>query len=339
MVAMHLLPNRFANSRLSALALAILFVGLNGCAALRSMAPFSRESRPEKITTLRAEIPKKGELPSPLGRMQSHEIQPEETLLDVAREAGLGFNELQDANREVDEWVPPVGLEVAVPTAWIPPRSGNRGVVINIPEMRLYLFPEKTNPGEEVVVHTWPIGIGTEETPSPVGPFRITSKDENPTWNVPDSIYRTMDPPKRRVVGPGPDNPLGAYRMRLSKGLYAIHGTDSPWSIGRLTTHGCIRLYPEDIDELFQMVRIGTTGEMVYQPIKLGESGDDIYIEVHDDIYGRVGKLERAAVDLARKAGVLKRVDMELLRSAVKEKRGVPVVITSGAQLRERAGR
>jgi L,D-transpeptidase ErfK/SrfK len=178
-------------------------------------------------------------------------------------------------------------------------------------------------------VHTWAVGIGTEKTPSPVGPFRITAKDEDPTWYVPDSIYRTMDPPKRRVVGPGTDNPLGKYRMRLSKGLYAIHGTNSPWSIGRLTTHGCIRLYPEDIGDLFAMVRVGTVGQLVYQPIKLGESGTDVYVEVHEDIYRRLRDPERTAVELAHKARVLDRIDQELLRRAVREKRGLPVVITN----------
>jgi L,D-transpeptidase ErfK/SrfK len=332
--SMHVSP-RTLQSVATKVTLAAVFAGLSGCGALRSITPFGREA-PVKVTALRMEVPDQGELPAPLGNLQQHEIRPEETLLDVARHAGLGFNELQDANREVDEWVPPVGSEVAVPTQWIPPRSSYRGVVINIPEMRLYLFPEKTNPGEEVIVHTWPIGIGREKTPSPVGPFHITAKDENPTWYVPDSIYRTMDPPKRRVVKPGPDNPLGAYRMRLSKGLYSIHGTDTPWSIGRLTTHGCIRLYPEDIGELFRMVRIGTNGQLLYQPIKFGEAEGEIYIEVHDDIYGRVGKLERAAIDLARKAGVLERVDLDLLRRAVREKRGVPVVVTRDGVVQSR---
>jgi L,D-transpeptidase ErfK/SrfK len=322
---MHVSLRSFSGLR--ALALAAAFAGLDGCGALKSVLPF--ESAPDKITTLKMEIPDPGKLPSPIDRMQQHEIRGEETLLDVAREADLGFNELQDANHDVDEWVPPVGLEVAVPTQWIPPRSSYRGIVINIPEMRLYLFPEKVDPGEEVVVYTWPIGIGTEDTPSPIGPFRITTKDENPTWYVPDSIYRTMDPPKRRVVGPGPDNPLGAYRMRLDKGSYAIHGTDTPWSIGRLTTHGCIRLYPEDIDDLFHRVRIGTTGQLLYQPIKFGEAKGEIYVEVHEDIYGKM-KLERSAVELARQAGVLDRIDRDLLRQAVRDKRGVPVVITRG---------
>ena len=290
-----------------------------------------------KITVVRMRVPKQGQAPQVLGRMQSHTVAPKETLLDVAREAGLGFNEVKDANRDVDEWVPPAGLEVAVPTQWIPPRSSYRGLVINIPEMRLYLFPEKTKAGDDVAVHTWAIGIGTDETPSPVGAFRITAMDKNPTWYVPDSIYRKMDPPKRRVVGPGPDNPLGEYRMRLSKGLYSIHGTNIPWSIGRLTTHGCIRLYPEDISQLFAMVRVGTTGQLLYQPIKLGESGGEIYAEVHEDIYGRVPNLERAALNLARETRLMDRIDTDLLRQAVREKRGVPVVVTRGeAKKRQR---
>ena len=107
---------------------------------------------------------------------------------------------------------------------------------------------------------TWPIGIGAEEVPSPVGPFTVRSKDVNPTWVVPESILRTMTNP-RRVVPPGPDKPLGDYRIRLSIETYAIHGTNDPWTVGRLTTHGCIRLYPEDIADLFQLVAPGTPGE------------------------------------------------------------------------------
>jgi L,D-transpeptidase ErfK/SrfK len=300
------------------------------CAVVRwsTPAPSAAPVPVEKITMVQTHVPRRGQLPGVVGRMQSHRIKTKETLLDVARDAGLGFNEVKDANRSVDEWIPPVGLEVAVPTQWIVPRSGYRGLVVNIPEMRLYLFPSKTKAGEVVTVRTWAIGIGTEETPSPIGAFRVTAKDKNPTWYVPDSIYRTMDPPKRRVVGPGPDNPLGAYRLRLSKGLYSIHGTDIAWSIGRLTTHGCIRLYPEDIGDLFTTVTLGTSGEFIYQPIKLGESGGQIYIEVHDDIYRRIRNLEREALKLAREAGLKDRIDHELLRQAVREKRGIPVRVT-----------
>jgi L,D-transpeptidase ErfK/SrfK len=273
-------------------------------------------------------VPQDGHLPGLVGRMQRHTIQAKETLLDVARDAGLGFNEVHDANHGVDEWIPPPGLEVLVPTQWIVPRSGYRGLVINIPEMRLYLFPPKATPGSVVLLRTWAVGIGTDETPSPVGQFHITAKDKHPTWYVPNSIYQTMDPPKRHVVPPGPDNPLGDYRMRLSKGLYSIHGTDIPWSVGRLTTHGCIRLYPEDISELFLLVHRGTVGELVYQPIKFGESNGEIYVEVHEDLYKRMRNLQGAALAVARKAGLLNRIDLARLRQAVGEKRGIPVAVT-----------
>src|SRR5207244_531986 len=129
--------------------------------------------------------------------VQQYRIKEKESLPDVARDAGLGFNGVREANRDVDEWIPAAGLEVVVPTRWILPRSRYRGLVINLPEMRLYLFPQRTTPGEVVTLRTWAIGIGAEETPSPLGLFHVTAKDKDPTWYVPDSIYRTMDPPKR----------------------------------------------------------------------------------------------------------------------------------------------
>jgi L,D-transpeptidase ErfK/SrfK len=175
---------------------------------------------------------------------------------------------------------------------------------------------------------TWPVGIGVEEAPSPVGAFTVRSKDQNPTWIVPASILHSKDPPPRSVVPPGPENPLGAYRIRLSKGLYSIHGTNDPWSIGRLTTHGCIRLYPEDIEVLFSLVRQGMPGELVYQPVKFGEDGSRVYAEVHDDVYRRIPDLERYAFAEVRKVGLDARIDPELLRAAVRSKNGVPVDVT-----------
>src|SRR5688572_7223156 len=208
--------------------------------------------------------------------MQYHRVKEGETLLDVARYAGLGFHEVRDANPAIDEWIPPPGAEVVVPSRWILPRSRYRGLVVNIPEMRMYVFPTNAKPGELVSLRTWAVGIGTEEAPSPVGPFTIRSKDANPTWIVPESILKTMDHP-RRVVPPGPDNPMGAYRIRLSYGAYAIHGTNDPWSIGRLTTHGCIRLYPEDLEVLYPRVDPGMPGELVYQPLKIGVRDERVF--------------------------------------------------------------
>jgi L,D-transpeptidase ErfK/SrfK len=312
-------------------ALAALVV-VSGCGPIWLGGGLRRGSKqPEKITAALARLPKTDELPGIVGRMQVHRVKEGETLLDVAREAGLGFHEVRDANPSIDEWVPPPGAEVVVPSRWILPRSRYRGLVVNIPEMRMYVFPTNAKPGELVPLRTWAVGIGTEEAPSPIGPFTIRSKDANPTWIVPDSIYKTMDNP-RRVVPPGPDNPMGAYRIRLSHGLYAIHGTNDPWSIGRLTTHGCIRLYPEDLEVLYPTVDAGMPGELVYQPVKIGIRDERVFVEVHADVYGRIKDFDTYARAELKKAGVDRRIDPDRFRAAVKAKRGVPIDITKGPE-------
>ncbi len=319
---------------------ACLFVGLGACVILTlagcrlvrpGPAPVTvqtqRVAPVVPITTAKTAIPRARELPGLIGRLQWHRIEPKETLLDTARTAGLGFQQVQDANPTVDEWIPKPGTQVIIPSRWIIPRSHYRGLVINIPEMRLYLYPTRTRPGRPVRLRTWPIGIGTKDAPSPVAAFVVTAKDKNPVWVVPASIQRTMDEP-RSVVPPGPDNPLGRYRIRLSAGIYEIHGTDVPWSIGRLTTHGCVRLYPEHIPELYRLVRPGMPGELVYQPVKFGQEAGQVYVEVHRDLYKRFRNLEAHAFAEARQAGVASCVDAERLRAAVREQNGLPVNVT-----------
>ena len=304
---------------------------LAGCAA----APPPEPPPPPplvKITAAETRVPKRGELPPLIGRAQTYRVVPKDTLLDVARDAGIGFNEVHDANRGVDEWIPPAGSEVAVPTRWILPAGRQRGIVVNVPEMRLYMYPQRTKPGESVTVRTWAVAIGDRDTPTPRGGFTIRSQDKNPTWYVPDSIPRSERP--KRVVPPGPDNPMGEYRIRLSRGLYSIHGTDTPWAIGRETTHGCIRLYPEDIGELYALVRPGMQGEFVYEPIKLGEHDGRVFVEVHEDRYKRFRSLEREATRLVKAAKLTARVDAELLRAAVQERAGVPVDVTRAVAAR-----
>lgn len=324
------MPHAGRRRRIGSSALLVLVVVVSGCGPIWLGGGLLRKPKqPEKITAALARVPTTDELPGIVGRMQVHRVKEGETLLDVAREAGLGFHEVRDANPSIDEWVPPPGAEVVVPSRWILPRSRYRGVVVNIPEMRMYVFPTNAKPGELVSLRTWAVGIGTEEAPSPIGPFTIRSKDANPTWIVPDSIYKTMDNP-RRVVPPGPDNPMGAYRIRLSHGLYAIHGTNDPWSIGRLTTHGCIRLYPEDLEVLYPNVDPGMPGELVYQPVKIGVRDARVFIEVHADVYGRIKNFDDYARAELKKAGVAPRIDKDRFLAAVKAKRGVPVDITKG---------
>jgi len=304
-------------------------VALAACAPQRPHEPLPPPPL-EKITAAQVQVPRRGELPPLIGQKQSHRIVPKETLLDVARDAGLGFNELQDANRSVDEWIPPPGQDVEVPTRWILPRTRQQGIVINVPEMRLYLYPQRTKPGDEVLLRTWAVAIGDDDSPTPEGVFTIRSKDKNPTWYVPASIPRSERP--QRVVPPGPNNPMGEYRIRLSKGLYSIHGTDVPWAIGRQTTHGCIRLYPEDIGEFYSLVKPSMTGMFVYEPVKLGEHDGRVFVEVHDDVYRRFKSLDREAARLVKASKLTNRVDPERLRTAVAERRGVPVDVSRDVQ-------
>lgn len=313
--------------------LALLLPLLSACTEKRPPAPPPPPLPPlEKITALQVRVPRIGELPPVVGHVQRYRVAPKDTLLDVARNAGLGFQQVKDANRAVDEWIPPPGQEVVVPTRWILPRARPRGIVVNIPEMRLYVFPPRAKPGQELVVRTWAVAIGSDDAPSPVGPFNVTSKDKNPTWYVPDSIYRTMDKPRRRVVPPGSDNPMGEYRIRLSKGLYSIHGTDTPWSIGRETTHGCLRLYPEDIGDLYALVTPSMRVELVYEPVKVGAADGHVYVEVHDDVYRRFRNLEREALRVVHDARADARVDPDRLRQAVRQRTGIPVDVTRGAR-------
>ena len=284
-----------------------------------------------KITAFTAYVPLDKEAPGVIGKLGRYRVSAGQNLLDIARQGGLGFRELRDANPRIDEWEPKAGSVLTIPTRWILP-SPNRyqGLVINIPEFRLYLFPVDTKQGEREPIMTWPVGIGAEYAQSPVGSFNVKSKDENPTWVVPDSIYSKMEKPQH-VVPPGPDNPLGAYRIRLDVDVYAIHGTNDPWTVGRLTTHGCIRLYPEDIEYLYKIVDRGTPGEFVYQPIKVGERKGHIFVEVHQDVYQQIPDMQELARSLVAKVGLTDRIDPGLLQAAVKAQLGYPIDITRDA--------
>jgi L,D-transpeptidase ErfK/SrfK len=317
---------------LARLCAAVAALSLIAACSARAPRPAPPPPPLEKISAVQTRLPPRGGLPPLIGRAQRYRIAPKDTLLDVARNAGIGFNEVKDANRAVDEWIPPPGTEVDVPTRWILPTTRQRGIVVNVPEMRLYLYPQHTRPGEPVLVRTWAVAIGDLDTPTPRGTFSVRSKDKNPTWYVPASIPRSERP--RRVVPPGPDNPMGEYRIRLSRGLYAIHGTDTPWAIGRLTTRGCIRLYPEDIGELYALVEPRMRGEFVYEPIKLGEQDGRIFVEVHEDLYRRFRNLEQEAVRLVRAARLTARVDPDLLRAAVRQRDGIPVDVTRAVAAR-----
>ncbi|MFT7235641.1 MAG: L,D-transpeptidase ErfK/SrfK [Methylophagaceae bacterium] len=208
----------------------------------------------------------------------------QDTLLDIARRFDIGYSEIVSANPDLDVWLPGSGKRVLVPNQYILPDASQKGIVINLAEMRLYYYP-KPEEGKPRRVITHPIGIGREGWQTPLGNTRIIQKRKDPTWTPPASIHAEhleKGDPLPNVVPAGPDNPLGAYAMRLGMPGYLLHGTNKPYGVGLRVSHGCIRLFPEDIEHLFGVVALNTSVEIVYQPYKASMLNGDLYVESHE---------------------------------------------------------
>ncbi len=260
---------------------------------------------------------------SVIGSSKTYKIKGNESLIELARRFGLGYNEIVDANPKLDPFIPGDGKTIHIPTVWIlPDISSYEGIVINLSEMRLYYFNKK-NPN---LVRTFPIGIGSEGTETPEGVFKVVEKIVNPSWNVPESI-RQERPELPKVVPPGPDNPLGSHALRLSSRSILIHGTNRPYAVGRKASHGCIRMYPEDIPELFQAVPNKTKVTIIRQPVKVGLSNNRVYLEVHKDKELKINYFNEA-VRLMKKKNIYENIDKEKMLSTLREKRGMPVDIS-----------
>lgn len=273
-----------------------------------------------------------------IGALGHHRIAEGDTLVDLAVRTGLGYVELVAANPGVDPWVPAPGTTIVLPTAHLLPDAPRRGIVINLPEMRLYFFPPAGG-----AVTTVPLGIGKSGRETPLGHTEVVAKREHPVWVPPPSI-RAERPGLPEAVPPGPDNPLGAFALDLGWPNYVIHGTNKPYGIGRRVSHGCIRLYPGDIAALFDEVAVGTPVTVVDQPVKLGWSGADLYLEVHTT-QAQADRLEaegrflpqpipRLEARVAAAAGSeADRIDWEAVRAAAEARRGVPVRVTRPVSL------
>jgi len=270
---------------------------------------------------------------SVVGELQAYRIRKGDTLFDVARQYSLGYNEIVDRNPGLDVWLPPPGSIVLLPTSWVLPCCARKGLLINIPEMRLYYFrPTPGNPSVTEVI-TYAVGLGRDDWQTPQGKFKVRDKTENPTWVIPESIRKEhieeRDDPRTSIPGGAPDNPLGKHRLSLSMpGSYGIHGTDIPWGVGMQVSHGCIRLYPEDIARLFPEVPVGTPGEFVYQPVKIGIRDGEVYVQVTRDIYGLTPAIWKEASAMLDRLGVADRVDRERLMEALGRPIGIPVKVT-----------
>ena len=216
-----------------------------------------------------------------LGELQVTHSRHEDTLADIARRFDVGYDELHRANPGVDPWLPGDGTTIVLPTLFVIPDGPREGILINVASMRLFYFPKAAKGAPRTVV-TYPIGIGKIGWATPVGTTKVVSKREGPVWTPPASVRKEHaangDPLPARVP-PGPDNPLGAYAMNLGWPSYLIHGTNKPPGVGMRASHGCIRLYPEDIESLFGEVAVGTKVTVVNQPLLAAWQGGNLYVQ------------------------------------------------------------
>jgi len=267
-----------------------------------------------------------------IGQIQTLKVQKSETFFDIARRYDLGFNEITAANPNVDPWLPEAGSRIIIPTLFILPIE-RRGIVVNIAEMRLYYFHDSRH-GK--VVTTFPVGIGQEGFATPLGTFKIKEKIAKPSWTAPESIisaYAAKGITVPKVMPPGPDNPLGDFAILLNKPGYLLHGTNTPYSVGMRVSHGCLRLYPEDIQELVKLAPRGTKISIINQPVKLGRDNNKaLYIEAHQlltEHENRNHNLLSMAADLAQLYQTqLSPKDWDKVKLATSKPLGIPVIIT-----------
>ncbi len=272
-----------------------------------------------------------------IGALQSVTAAHEDTLPEIARAHHLGFDEIAAANPGVDVWLPGAGTEVRLPLEHLLPNAPHSGIVVNLPDGRLYYF--RTDAQGRPVVETHPISVGKMNWKTPLGLTTIVRKEKNPTWYPPESVRYTHLHEDGEVlpgaIPPGPDNPLGAYAMRLGVpgGAYLIHGTNKPVGVGMQVTHGCIRLYPEDIEFMFNEVPVGTPVRIVNERIKTGWADGALYLEVHRPLDGAAADpsqdltpLTRAIVGATAERRVA--IDWRAAEAAYQRADGIPVRIS-----------
>ena len=263
-----------------------------------------------------------------VGRLQTAQVESGDTFATIGRRYDVGYYELVESNPEINPDAPVPGTVLVIPTRHILPKVPYEGIVINLAEMRLYYFSKDSN---EVV--TVPVGIGRRDWDTPLGVLTIVEKRTKPTWYVPDSIREAralegVDLP--HFVAPGPENPLGDYALRLSKRTYLIHGTNDPSGVGQRSSSGCIRLYPEDIEHIFNLVSPGTPVRIINQPYKLGWRKNKLYIEAHQPLPEHASPDDlNIALNAIREMAQLHpiHVDWKKVTELAQERSGIPEIV------------
>jgi len=317
---------------------------LGGCATFEDFLDTMRGDRPARAVPL-AERPVEHPilanhfvLESPeqsvIGMPQIVYPRADDTLSDLARSYGLGYDELIAANPTVDPWLPGTSTPVLLPTQYVLPDVPRKGVVLNIASKRLFYYPEVPE-GQAQVVKTYPIGIGRVGWETPLGATKVVSKARDPHWYVPASVRREhveQGNPLPAVVPPGPDNPLGSHVLKLDMPGYLIHGTNQPYGVGMRVSHGCVRLYPENIELLYELVEIGETVTIINEPFLIGGLDGQVYFEGHQPLEDDALSAEERLTSLFARykerseAGLTKR-DKDHVRAIASVGRGVPARI------------
>jgi len=309
--------------------LSVFILSLQGCALMKSIqetrSPFP--IYPESYLERNEFSVAKGD--DVIGRLAVIRLEKGDTLPDIARHFSLGINAISAANPGVDVWVPKAGERILLPLSFILPDVHRKGIVINLAIMRLFQFKGDS---KSLVVSTYPVGIGTEERPTPIGQMHVERKVIRPTWHVPASIaedHRKKGDPLPAEVPPGPKNPLGEYALYLSEPSYLIHGTNKPASIGLRATNGCIRLYPEDVKKLYDNSPVETPVCIVNQPYLLGQCNGVVYMEVHapsEDLDAvEFDKIYKKLRNIEKESG--RTLDWGKVKKVLAEARGIPVPI------------
>jgi L,D-transpeptidase ErfK/SrfK len=271
------------------------------------------------------------------GEVKRIQTRYEDTLIQLARQYSLGYEELLRVNKGVDPWLPGAGTEILIPGQRLLPPGVREGIVVNLPEHRLFYFP-KPEKGKPPVVLTFPVSVGKMDWNTPLGVTKVVRKQKDPPWYPPESVRKEHikrgDPPLPAVVPAGPDNPLGTRSMRLDipGGAYLIHGTNNPDAVGMAITHGCLRMYPEDIERLFDLTPVGTRVTLINEPVKISRFGGEVWLEVHPpvDEKGQVLSVdievfEARLNELLGESEVI--IDWEMALRALREATGMPVLV------------
>ncbi len=294
---------------------------------------------PEPVATHRYEIdPERDDV---IGVVQVVSADQEDTLSDIARRFNVGYEEIVRANPGVDPWLPGAGREIIVPSQFILPNASREGVVINSAAMRLFYFP-KRKPGEPQVVYTHPIGIGKVGWKTPEGSTKVVRKTKDPTWRPGPGVraeHKKNGEILPAVVPPGPDNPLGTRAMYLGWPQYLIHGTNKPYGVGLRSSHGCIRLYPEDVEAIYEMILPGEKVTVVNQPFVFGWHEDQLYLQAFDVLEDDPRDWQKAQKKLISKSFAARiqqqlksraeAVNWEAISKLAHDPRGIPVSVST----------